>query len=117
LGSVHECFNQLAPQINALILWSVFEKTKFTYDYITFVIDNPYLPFCNSEMNNNPEFVMKFLNHESRPDQRANCPNWKGSWIIKQWSLNNFWWISFFDCFPFAAQMLIKGLVQISDWI
>jgi hypothetical protein len=56
-------FNQLSPQINTiLILMSVFEKiTKFT-NYITFVIDNPYLPpFVIQEMNNNPEYVMKFL--------------------------------------------------------
>jgi TetR/AcrR family transcriptional regulator len=25
-------------------------------------------PFIIQEMNNNPEFVMKFLNHESRPN-------------------------------------------------
>jgi uncharacterized protein (UPF0305 family) len=49
-------FNQLSPQINTIFNSdaSVFEKiTKFTYDYITFVIDNPYLPpFVIQEMNN-----------------------------------------------------------------
>jgi hypothetical protein len=65
-SSVHECFNQLSPQINTIfnsdesVFWKI---TKFTYDYITFVIDNPYLPpFVIQEMNNNPEYVMKFLN-------------------------------------------------------
>jgi hypothetical protein len=53
---------KLAPQINAIFNESVFEKiTKFTHNYISFVIDNPYLPpFVIQEMNNNPEFVMKF---------------------------------------------------------
>jgi hypothetical protein len=58
-------FNQLSPQINTIFNSdeSVLKKTKFTYNYITFVIDNPYLPpFVIQEMNNNPEYVMKFLN-------------------------------------------------------
>jgi TetR/AcrR family transcriptional regulator len=65
-------FGQLAAQINAIFNSdeSDFEKiTKFTHNYIAFVIENPYLPpFIIQEMNNNPEFVMKFLNHESRPN-------------------------------------------------
>jgi TetR/AcrR family transcriptional regulator len=68
-------FSQLTPQINAIFNSdeSGLKKiTKFTHNYIALVIDNPYLPpFVMQEMNNNPEFVMKFLNHENRPAPSA----------------------------------------------
>jgi AcrR family transcriptional regulator len=58
-SSVHECLqpivapNQYYFNSDASVFWKI---TKFTYDYITFVIDNPYLPpFVIQEMNNNPE--------------------------------------------------------------
>jgi hypothetical protein len=58
----------IVAQINALlILMHRLKKiTKFT-DYITFVIDNPYLPpFVEFRMNNNPEFVMKLLKKQDK---------------------------------------------------
>jgi len=65
-------FGQLAPQINEIFNSeeSVFDKIKkFTHSYISFVIHNPYLPqFVIQEMNNNPAFVMSFLNNENRPN-------------------------------------------------
>jgi hypothetical protein len=91
-------FNQLSPQINTIFNSdeSVLKKTKFTYNYITFVIDNPYLPpFVIQEMNNNPEYVMKFLNKITDLTS-ANLPNWKGNkvGIIKPINQSNFWLIS-----------------------
>jgi AcrR family transcriptional regulator len=116
-------FSQLAPQINAIFTSdeSIFEKiTKFTHDYIEFVIDNPYLPqFVIQEMNNDPEFAMKFLNHENKPNPTVLIaqiekeielgilkPVHPKQLLIDIFSLT---------IFPFAAQMLMKGIVQISD--
>lgn len=116
-------FGQLAPQINAIFNSneSVFEKIiKFTHNYISFVIDNPYLPpFVIQEMNNNPEFVMKFLNHESRPNPSvliAQIEKEIEAGIIKPLKPKQLLMDIFsLTVFPFAAQMLIKGLVQISE--
>ena len=65
-------FGKLAPQINEIFKSqdSIFEKIKkFTDSYISFVMNYPFLPqFIIQEMNNNPEFVTKFLKKENRPD-------------------------------------------------
>lgn len=65
-------FGKLAPQINEIFNSeeALFEKIKkFTHSYISFVIEYPFLPqFIIQEMNNNPEFVSKFLKDEKRPD-------------------------------------------------
>jgi len=116
-------FGQLAPQINEIFNSqdTVFDKIrKFTHSYISFVILNPFLPqFVIQEMNNNPEFVMSFLNNENRPNP------WKllsqiekeiQEGIIKpvqpkQLLLD----IISMTVFPFAAQMMVKGIIQISD--
>ena len=62
-------FGKLAPQINEIFKSqdSIFEKIKkFTDSYISFVMDYPFLPqFIIQEMNNNPEFVTKFLKKEN----------------------------------------------------
>ena len=116
-------FSQLAPQINEIFNSrdSVFEKIrKFTHSYISFVILNPYLPpFVIQEMNNNPEFVLSFLENENRPNPAlliAQIEKEIASGIIKpinpkQLLMN----LISMTVFPFAAQMMIKGMLQISD--
>jgi TetR/AcrR family transcriptional regulator len=116
-------FGQLAPQINAIFNSndSVFDKIKkFTNSYISFVMLNPYLPqFVIQEMNNNPEFVMSFLKNENRPKPTlliAQIEKEIVEGIIKpvnpkQLLLNIF----SLTVFPFAAQMMVKGMLQISD--
>lgn len=118
-----KAFRQLAPQINLIFNSdeTVFDKIKkFTHNYISFVIDNPHLPqFVIQEMNNNPEFVMSFLNHENRPDPSLLITQIEKEiqeGIIKpihpkQLLLDIF----SMTIFPFAAQMLVKGIIQISD--
>lgn len=116
-------FSQLAPQINEIFNSeaSIFEKIKnFTHDYISFVIDNPYLPpFVIQEMNNNPEFVMKFLKNENRPNPSlllAQIEKEIEAGIIKPINPKQLLMDIFsLTVFPFAAQMLVKGLIQISD--
>ncbi|NDP27101.1 MAG: TetR/AcrR family transcriptional regulator [Flavobacterium sp.] len=116
-------FSQLAPQINEIFnsKASVFDKIrKFTNSYISFVILNPYLPqFVIQEMNNNPEFVMSFLRNENRPNPTvliAQIEKEIADSIInpinpKQLLIN----IIAMTVFPFAAQMMVKGMLQISD--
>jgi AcrR family transcriptional regulator len=117
-------FGQLAPQINEIFNSqdTVFEKIKkFTHSYISFVILNPYLPqFIIQEMNNNPEFVMSFMNFENRPNPSiliAQIEKEIAEGIIqpippKQLLLDVF----SMTVFPFAAQMMMKGILQISDF-
>jgi TetR/AcrR family transcriptional regulator len=116
-------FSQLAPQINAIFQSNdcVFDKIRrFTHSYISFVIQNPYLPqFVIQEMNNNPEFVLAFLKNESRPDPTSLITQIEkeiADGIIKpihpkQLLMN----MISMTVFPFAAQMMVKGMLQISD--
>ncbi|SHG74387.1 transcriptional regulator, TetR family [Flavobacterium fluvii] len=116
-------FGQLAPQINDIFSSndSVFDKIrKFTHSYISFVIQNPYLPqFVIQEMNNNPAFVMSFLKNENRPNPTllvSQIEKEIADGIIKpinpkQLLMN----IISLTVFPFAAQMMVKGMLQISD--
>jgi TetR/AcrR family transcriptional regulator len=116
-------FGQLAPQINEIFNSddTVFNKIrKFTHSYISFVKENPFLPlFVIQEMNNNPEFVAKFLNNEKRPNPikfLTQIENEIAQGIIKpikpkQLLLN----ILSMTVFPFAAQIMVKGIIHISD--
>lgn len=116
-------FGQLAPQINEIFNSedTVFNKIrKFTSSYISFVSQNPYLPaFVIQEMNNNPEFVMQFLNNDKRPNPAVLISQIEQEikdGIIKpvnpkQLLLD----IISMTVFPFAAQMMVKGMIHISD--
>ncbi|WPR71023.1 TetR/AcrR family transcriptional regulator [Flavobacterium sp. NG2] len=118
-----KAFHQLAPKINQIFQSdsSLFEKIKeFTNSYISFVIDNPYLPaFIIQEMNNNPEFVVSFLNDEKRPN-----PNLLIAQIEREIELGNIKAIKpkqlllnifSLTVFPFAAQVLVKGILHLTD--
>ena len=116
-------FGKLAPQINEIFNSeeALFEKIKkFTHSYISFVIEYPFLPqFIIQEMNNNPEFVSKFLKDEKRPDPSKllkQIENETELGIIKpippkQLLLDIF----SMTAFPFAAQTLVKGIVNITN--
>ena len=116
-------FGQLAPQINGIFNSedTVFDKIKkFTHSYISFVIHNPYLPqFVIQEMNNNPAFVMSFLNNENRPNPTlliAQIEREIADGIIKPINPKQLLMDIFsMTVFPFAAQMMVKGMIQISD--
>ena len=116
-------FGQLAPQINEIFNSkdTVFDKiTKFTNSYISFVILNPLLPqFIIQEMNNNPEFVMSFMNNENRPNPAvliAQIEKEIADGIIKPIAPKQLLLDIFsMTVFPFAAKMMVKGIIQISD--
>ena len=116
-------FSQLAPQINDIFISpeSLFDKIrKFTHSYISFVMQNPYLPtFIIQEMNNNPEFVLSFLKNENRPNPTlliAQIEKEIADGIIKPINPKHLLMnMISMAVFPFAAQMMIKGMLQISD--
>jgi AcrR family transcriptional regulator len=116
-------FSQLAPQIKEIFTSenSVFDKIKkFTHSYISFVILNPYLPqFVIQEMNNNPAFVMSFLKNENRPNPALLITQIEkeiADGIIKPINPKQLLMDIFsMTVFPFAAQMMMKGMIQISD--
>ena len=116
-------FGKLAPQINEIFKSqdSIFEKIKkFPDSYISFVMNYPFLPqFIIQEMNNNPEFVTKFLKKEIRPDPTKlihQIENEIKLGILKPINPKQLL-IDIFSMtvFPFAAQALLKGMIQVSN--
>jgi AcrR family transcriptional regulator len=118
-----KAFSQLAPQINEIFNSnaSVFDKIrKFTSSYISFVIENPFLPqFIIQEINNNPDFVDRFLNHENRPNPTiliAQIETEIADGIIKEIHPKQLLLDIFsLTIFPFAAQVFVKGIIQIEE--
>lgn len=116
-------FSQLAPQINATFSSNetIFEKIKqFTHSYISFVIVNPFLPpFVIQEMNNNPEFVKSFFKNENSPNPYLLIDQIKKEidlGIIKPMNPKQLVLDIFsMTVFPFAAQMMVKGILHLDD--
>ncbi len=116
-------FGQLAPQINEIFnsKETVFEKIKkFTHSYISFVIINPHLPsFVIQEMNNNPEFVMSFFYDQNKPNPSQfvlQIEKEISEGIIKTINPKQLLLDIFsMTAFPFVAQTLVKGIIQIND--
>lgn len=118
-----QAFQKLAPQLNLIFASEedIFEKIrKFTASYIDFILENPYLPaFIIQELNNNPEFVVKFMSHDGKPDpgpflkqieaeiQAENIKNIPP----KQLLLN----LLSLTIFPFVGEVMIKVVMNISD--
>lgn len=116
-------FGQLAPQINQIFNSedTLFGKIeKFTENYISFVIENPYMPqFIVQELNNNPEFAQKLLHHPNRPNPQNLIVQINKEIELgiikpihpKQLLLD----IISMTVFPFAAQIMVRGIVGISE--
>jgi AcrR family transcriptional regulator len=118
-----KAFSQLAPQVNLIFSSneSIFDKIKqFTNSYISFVIDHPFLPqFIIQEMNNNPEFVIQFLNNANRPNpslMMTQIEHEIAAGIIKPIPPKQLLMDIFsLTVFPFAAQTMVKGMFHISE--
>jgi AcrR family transcriptional regulator len=118
-----QAFQKLAPQLNLIFASEigVNEKIrKFTASYIDFILDNPYLPnFIVQELNNNPEFVLKFMSHKEKPDPTPFLRQIEGEIKAgnikkippKQLLLN----LLSLTIFPFVGEIMIKVLMNISD--
>lgn len=70
-----QAFKKLIPHVNGIFNSdaTVFEKIRrFADSYITFVMENPYLPtFLIQEINNNPDFAKIFFQTNNAPDTSA----------------------------------------------
>lgn len=118
-----QAFAKFAPQINAIFNASdgIFDKIRhFISDYIDFVLENPNLPaFLIQELNSNSEFASSFMKHENRPNPQSFIDQLnkeiKAGTIIqinpKQLLLNIFSLVAF----PFVANVMVKGLLNISE--
>ncbi|CAM1333389.1 TetR/AcrR family transcriptional regulator [Tenacibaculum aestuariivivum] len=67
----NNAFSLLAPQLNMILNdnSSIEEKVKkFTFNYISFIVEHPYLPnFILQELNRNPNFILKMQEKEGFP--------------------------------------------------
>lgn len=116
-------FGQLAPQINEIFNSqdTVFDKIKkFTNSYISFVIENPFLPqFIIQELNNNPDFAQSFLNNKNKPDPTflfTQIEKEIADGILKPINPKQLLLDIFsMNAFPFAAQTMVRGIIGISE--
>lgn len=116
-------FRQIVPQINTIFNSdaSVFDKIRrFTDEYISFLIKNPYLPsFIIQEMNQNPDFVKKIMVSDMAPNPSSFLKQIESEiqlGIIKPINPKQLMIHIFsMSVFPFAAQMMVKGIIKISD--
>ena len=118
-----QAFGQLAPQLNLIFASDddVFEKIrKFTSSYIDFILDNRYLPsFIVQELNNNPEFVMRFISHTDKPDPKPFLKQIQSEIAAgritninpKQLLLN----LLSLSVFPFVAESMVKVVMEVSN--
>ena len=118
-----DAFSTLAPQLNEILNAdsSICDKIKsFSHNYITFIIDHPYLPnFILQEMNRNNEFVNNLIskNHfpsikkfklqvEKKVDDGTLRPIKAEHLFINIMALN---------IFPFVASPLLKKVLDTSN--
>jgi len=118
-----QAFQQFAPHVNGIFNSedSVFEKIEgFAESYISFVIENPYLPtFLIQEININPEFATSFFNAHSAPDPalfEKQIAEEIEKGILrpvdpKQLLLNLF----SLCAFPFVGSGLVKGILKLDN--
>jgi len=115
-------FSTLAPQLNEIINAdnSLFDKIRnFTQNYISFIVNHPYLPnFIIQELNRNPEFVRKLFS-EKMPNIdkfRKQIENDVKDGLIKPIKAEQlFINILALNVFPFVGAPLIKGFLNLDD--
>lgn len=116
-------FSLLAPQLNKILNddSSIEDKIRnFTFNYITFVINHPYLPnFVLQELNRNPGFTQTLRHTEGFPNiekfkNQLNTEIEKGIFKpiqAEQLFIN----ILALNVFPFIGKPLLKTLLNIDD--
>jgi AcrR family transcriptional regulator len=116
-------FSLLAPQLNKILNddSSIEDKIRnFTFNYITFVINHPYLPnFVLQELNRNPGFAQTLRHTEGFPNiekfkNQLNTEIEKGIFKpiqAEQLFIN----ILALNVFPFIGKPLLKTLLNIDD--
>jgi len=118
-----KAFSLLAPQLNEVMNSDdkICDKIKnFTHNYISFVINHPYLPnFIIQELNRNPEFMQNLMMEKHFPtiDKFRNQVNKKVAEGVlrpikaEQLFIN----IMALNIFPFIAKPLLKSFVNAND--
>jgi TetR/AcrR family transcriptional regulator len=118
-----QAFKKMAPHINGIFNsdLTVIDKIRaFTDSYITFAIENPFLPtFLIQEINNNPQFAKNFFGAHNAPNPKLFARQIaeeveKGNLIPidpKQLLLN----LISLTAFSFAATGMVKGILKIDD--
>ena len=116
-------FSLLAPQLDKILNddSSVEDKIRnFTFNYISFVSNHPYLPnFIIQELNRNPGFAESLRQTEGFPHiekfkQQLNDEIEKGKYIsikAEQLFIN----ILALNVFPFIAKPLLKTFINIDE--
>lgn len=116
-------FSLLAPQLNKVLNddSSIEDKIRnFTFNYIAFVINHPYLPnFVLQELNRNPGFAETLRHTEGFPNiekfkKQLNTEIKKGIFKpiqAEQLFIN----ILALNVFPFIGKPLLKTLLNIDD--
>ena len=116
-----QAFQKFAPQMNGIFNSEapVFEKIRdFTESYISFVIENPYLPtFLIQEININPEFGATFFASHSAPDPTSfekQIAQEIEKGILKPVDPKQLLLNLFSLCaFPFVGSGLVKGILKL----
>ncbi|UMB59403.1 TetR/AcrR family transcriptional regulator [Lutibacter sp. A80] len=116
-------FLKLAPQLNEVLNSdaSLNDKIKgFTKNYISFIINHPYLPnFIINELNRSPEFVQKFISEKHFPNiqkfKQQVTENVNDGKIRPIKAEQLFINIMALNIFPFVAAPLLKGFLSIDN--
>jgi AcrR family transcriptional regulator len=116
-------FRLLAPQLNKVLNddSELFDKIRnFTNNYISFVIEHPYLPnFVIQELNKNPGFVEKLRTEKDFPKIekfKLQVEDAVTRGIIKTISAEQlFINIMSLNIFPFIAAPLLQGLINVEE--
>lgn len=116
-------FVLLAPQLNKVLNddSTLFDKIRnFTNNYISFVVKHPYLPnFIIQELNRNPEFAKKLVTEKHFPSIekfRKQVSDEVIEGIIRPIKAEQlFINLIALNIFPFIAEPLVKGFINIDD--
>ncbi|MDX1364117.1 MAG: TetR/AcrR family transcriptional regulator [Arenibacter latericius] len=119
----NNAFSLLAPELNKVLKddSSIEEKVRsFTHNYISFIMNHPYLPnFIIQELNRNPKFFETLRKNAAFPslEKFENQVAYEvEQGIIKPIDGKQlFIHILSLNVFPFVASPLLKGLLHIED--
>jgi len=119
----YQAFSFIAPKLGAVLNADVplFEKVKqFTKGYINFVLAHPYLPnFIIHELNQNPEFAQKLIQHHNFPDistfKNQIKQSVKNGEIIPIAAEQLFVNMMSLTVFPFIGAPILKGFTELND--
>ena len=118
-----QAFQKFSPQMNGIFNSedSVFEKINgFAESYISFVIENPYLPtFLIQEININQDFAETFFSAHSAPDPTLfenQIAEEVEKGILKPTDAKQLLLNLFSLCaFPFVGSGLVKGVLKLDN--